>query len=346
MNAEQARAIAKAWVDQAGMHIPEFAGAVLHGSINWLEDCAVVAPTSDVDIIVLLSGAEIPTAPGKFLHEDLLLDISYLAEAEVDSAEAVLGNSHLAGSFRKGAVLADPTGRLAEVTNVVARDYAKRRWVVERCKHACRKALDHLASLDESAPLPDQVTAVLFGAGVTTHVLLVAGLRNPTVRNRYVAVRELLAEHDRLDIHEELLGLLGSAEMDQRRVERHLDTMTEAFDVAKEVVRTQFFFGSDISDVARPIAVDGSRELIDRGYHREAMFWIAATWSRCMKILATDAPPDHYAQFLPGYRAMLADLGLGSYADLAERADRIRNYLPQLWAAAATIIAPNPELVD
>jgi hypothetical protein len=187
---------------------------------------------------------------------------------------------------------------------------------------------------------------VLFGAGVTTHVLLVAGLRNPTVRSRYVAIRELLAEHDRLDIHEELLGLLGSAELDRLTVERHLETMTEVFDAAKEAVRSPFFFASDISDVARPIAVDGSRELIVRGFHREAMFWIAATNSRCLNILTTDATPEVYAGFEAGFHAMLADLGLGSFADLAERADRIRNSLPGLMDIAESIIAANPKIAD
>jgi hypothetical protein len=52
---------------------------------------------------------------------------------------------------------------------------------------------------------------VPFRRGITTHVLLVAGLRNPTVRNRYVAVRELLADYNAVELHEWLLELLGAA---------------------------------------------------------------------------------------------------------------------------------------
>ena len=38
--------------------------------------------------------------------------------------------------------------------------------------------------------------------------------------------------------------------------------------MAKAVVRTPYRFAADISDSARPVAIDGSRELIERGYHR------------------------------------------------------------------------------
>ena len=35
-----------------------------------------------------------------------------------------------------------------------------------------------------------------------------------------------------------------------------------------------------ITPAARPIAIDGSRELIEAGAHREAVFWIVATFAR------------------------------------------------------------------
>jgi hypothetical protein len=59
------------------------------------------------------------------------------------------------------------------------------------------------------------------------------------------------------------------------------------FDTAKAVIKTPFSFASDISDAAGPIAIDGSRELIERGLHREAVFWIVVTYSRCQKVLFT-----------------------------------------------------------
>src|SRR5262249_46822219 len=160
----------------------------------------------------------------------------------------------------------------------------------------------------------DQVAAWLFATGVTTHVLLVAGLKNPTVRRRYLAARELLAEYRVPDFYPTLLELLGCAQMSRARAEQHLAALADVVDIAKTVVKTPFFFASDISAIARPIAIDGSRELIERGYHREAIFWMVATYSRCQKVLSHDAPVNVQERFTPGYRQLLGDLGITSFA--------------------------------
>lgn len=192
------------------------------------------------------------------------------------------------------------------------------------------------------------MTVCLFAAGVTIHVLLVAGLQNPAVRRRYAAVRELLAEDSRLDFHKQLLRLLGCAAMERKRVEHHLDALdavTVAFDAAKRVHQTPSQFGSKISDAASPITIDGSRELIDRGLHREAVFWIAATYSRCRHILTTDAP-ELLARFDPSSGELLADLGIGSFSDRRLRCQEIEAFLSQLWEVAEVILAANPAIED
>jgi len=117
--------------------------------------------------------------------------------------------------------------------------------------------------------------------------------------------------------------------------------MTEAFDVTRQVIRTPVFFASDFSDVARPIAIDGTREMIDRGYHREAMFWIAATYARCQRVLATDASLELQDRFSPDFEHMLRDLGVVAYDDLYRRADEVRAYLPRLWEVAEQIMDSN-----
>ena len=187
--------------------------------------------------------------------------------------------------------------------------------------------------------------AWLFPTGVTTHVLLTAGLRNPTVRLRYLAARRLLADYGRPGFHQELLALLGCAELPRERVERHLTAMTAAFDTAAVVSATSFPFSSDITPAARPVAVDGSRDLVERGHHREAVFWVAATYARCLTILASDAPaaaPGH----TPGFEELLGDLGITSPADLGRRAGDVRGFLPGLGRVAEAILAANPAARD
>ena len=346
MNVKLAKDVAQQWVTEEAGKIPGFRGAFYHGSTNWLPDEADLPATSDLDIMVVLADPDPPEKPGKFIYHDVLLEISYLSENELRSPEQILGQSHMAGSFKAESILLDPTGRLAKLQTAVAADYAKRRWVYRRCEHVRSKILNNLRSLDETAPFHDQVLPWLFATGLTTHVLLVAGLKNPTVRRRYVAAREVLADYGRLDFYEDLLVPLGCAGMSRASVEHHLAALAEAFDATKTVIRTPFFFASDISDMARPIAIDGSREMIERGDHREAVFWIVATYSRCQKALYHDAPAGMRDRYSPGYRQLLGDLGITSFADLERRSAQLREFLPRVWEVAEAIMAANPDIED
>ncbi|MHB0877115.1 MAG: hypothetical protein ACYC5O_13850, partial [Anaerolineae bacterium] len=295
--------------------------------------------TSDLDVNVIVAGPNAPDKRTKFVYRDVLLEISYLPGDLFRSPEAVLGHYHLAGGLSTASIIVDPSGQLAALQATVSRDYAKRQWVRRRCQHASDRVLAQLEALSESDPWTDQVIGWLFATGVTTHVLLAAGLRNPTVRRRYVATRELLADYGRLDSYELLLELLGCARMSRTRVEEHLAAMTEVFDAAAAVIRSPFPFASDISPLARPIAIDGSREMIEQGYHREAIFWIAVTYGRCQQVLSVDAPPEVADRFAAGYRALLADLGITSFAGLQRRGEQVREHLPQVWALAEAIMA-------
>ena len=226
MLVKEAKAIARRWVLTEVGAIPGFAGAFYHGSTGWLADDDELPPASDLDIMVALADPNPPLKPGKFIYRKVLLEISYLAQAELQSPEQILGLSHLAGSFRTASIIADPTGQLTALQSRVAEDYAKRRWVYARCQQAQGKILDGLQRLRELGQFPDQVLSWLFPTGVTTHILLIAGLKNPTVRKRYLAVRELLADYDQLAFYGPLLALLGCAEWSREQVERHLTMMT------------------------------------------------------------------------------------------------------------------------
>lgn len=342
MLVRQAREVARRWVIEEASGAPGFAGAFSHGSTNWLPGDTTLPATSDLDVIVVLDDPDPPVKPGKFRYRGVLLEVSYLPSDQLRSPDLVLGRYDLAGSFRRPGIILDPSGALTALQAAVSTDYAKRRWVQRRCEDARDRVLRNLRSLDAAAPFHDQVTAWLFGTGVTTHVLLVAGLKNPTVRTRYVAARELLAEYGQSPFYPALLEPLGCARVGRARVERHLAALAEAFDAAKGVIESPFPFAADLSDQARPIAIDGSRELIARGDHREAIFWMVATYSRCEKVLHQDAPTGMRGRFTPGYRRLLGDLGITSFADLQRREEQVLELLPQVWVVAEAIMAANP----
>jgi hypothetical protein len=341
MLVKDAKDIARKWVIDEGSKLPGFYGAFYHGSINWLSDSSILSTTSDVDIMVVLDDSNPSDKLGKFIYQDIILEVSYLPSNQLLLPDQILAQYHLAGDFRVPSVILDPSGRLSNIQTAVAEDYAKRKWVYKRCEHAMDKIMKNLQSLNNLEPFHDQVAAWLFAAGVMCHVLLVAGLKNPTVRRRYLAVKELLEEYGYSNFYEILLEVLGCAKMNRTDVECHLARLVDVFDVAKRMIKTPFFFASDISDIARPIVIDGSKELIEGGYHREAVFWIAATYSRCQKILYHDAPVEVQNRFTPGYLQLLGDLGIASPFDLQQRGEQIKKLLPQLWSIAEVIISAN-----
>ncbi|MBN6058069.1 hypothetical protein JYK22_39470, partial [Nonomuraea sp. RK-328] len=336
-----AREAAARWVSEHARRDPGYRGAYVTGSTVGLPDDAELPPASDLDLFVV---TDTPGAkPGKLRYRGVLLEVSHLPWSALRSPDEVLASYHLAGAFRTDTVLDDPTGRLRALQEHVAARFAARPWVRRRCEDAVRTIETRLASLADPGDraFHEQVMSWLFGAGVTAHVPLVAALRNPTVRLRYPAAREVLASYGLAGLYPELLDLLGCSGLSAERVQSHVDELAETFDLAAGVAKTPFPFSGDITPAARPIAIGGSLELVERGDHREAVFWIIATFARCHAILASDAPPLHRSR-LPAFQAALADLGIASPADLRRRAGEVTRFLPRLRQAAEHILAANP----
>uniref|UniRef100_UPI00066E0109 hypothetical protein n=1 Tax=Nonomuraea sp. SBT364 TaxID=1580530 RepID=UPI00066E0109 len=366
---EEARRVAGEWARTEGARLPGFAGAFLTGSALWAEPGTVLPASSDVDVMVVLDDPARSAGGGKFRHRGVLLEVSCLPAAAVGSAQTVLGDYHLAGAFHRPGVLADPTGRLTSLQREVARRFAERHWVLARCDHALDRVRAFLADVAETGAPPGtepaepptaaagvgesagsgspagsegvgepagRVSAWLFGTGVTAHVLLVAGLRNPTIRRRYEAAGELLAGRGLSGYHEYLLDLLGCAALTPSRARHHLAALERAFDRAAPVHAPAYRFSSDITEAARPIAVDGSRDLIDRGLHREAVFWLVATYARCLAKLAA-AGQEPGAGLRDGFHELLTDLGAGTDRDRRHRATRVLTALPDLRRTAESL---------
>ncbi|MER6272513.1 hypothetical protein [Streptomyces sp900105755] len=340
-----ARSAAIQWVAQHARPDAGFRGAYFSGSTVGLPDDAELSPSSDVDIFVVTAQEDPPAKPGKLRFQNALLEVSYLPWTELASADDVLASYHLAGSFRTDAIIDDPTGDLHKLHAHISRHFAARPWVRRRCQDARHRIETRLAAIDTSAPFHEQVISWLFPTGVTCHVLLVAALRNPTVRLRYLAAREVLTDYGHLSLYPELLNLLGCSHLTAQRVQHHLRELATTFDATVQVAKTPFFFSSDITPTARPIAIDGSQRLIDSGDHHEAVFWIVATFARCHIILAADAPQLHDA-LAPAFQAAVTDLGISSTRDLIHRAEEVTRFLPRLWQTTESVLGSNPKLTE
>lgn len=338
MLVRDARATARAWVAEHAAHDTGFQGAFFTGSAAALPEDHELPASSDVDIAVVVAAPTPPAKLGKFAHGGVLLEVTYRAWAEIASVATVAGSYTLAPSFRNDQLIADPTGHLTRLREAIAPRFHQLAAIRLRAEDAIRELDSRLSASDPTAAWHDQVTAWMFPASIPTHVVLVAGLRNPTVRLRYLAARTVLRDHDQDALYLTLLRLLGCADCDPGTVQRHLDQLAVTFDQAAAVSRSRFPFSSDITGAARPIAIAGSQELVDGGDHREAVFWIVATFARCQQILAADAPAtlQHDAELR--FRAAVTDLlGVRDTADLLARSRAVRGLLPALRASAAAI---------
>lgn len=337
MRVDLAREAARQWVRTASASLPGFRGAYTAGSTNWLSDDAELPASADLDLMLVLADPYRSITRSKFHYQGVLLETTYLREDLFRLPDQILGDYHLAPSLATAHLLADPTGILAALQAEVRREYATPAWVRRRCAQTRDRVLHHLKSRRADAPLHDQAIATLFGAGVLAHLVLVAGLRNPTIRTRYVAARQLLSSHGRLSELETLLELLGATRVTRAQAEGHLAALDAVFDTASRANATPFPFAGDLSAAARPIVFEGSRALFDDGFHREAMFWIAVTHSRCRQVLVGDSsahqPPGHE----DSYRDLLAALGLDSESSQRRRCAQIEQALPHLWSIAAAI---------
>lgn len=335
--AGEAKIAARAWATNLASDMPGYCAAFVAGSTAGLPDSSLLPTWSDTDVMVVRDDAG-STKAGKFVFKGVLLDGTILARDSLADIESVLGQYHLAHALAAGEAIDDPTGWLTEIQRVVGREYPRRRWVEARCANARESVTSGFQALSASSSLAEQAQAWVFPTGVMTHILLVAGLRNPTVRRRYEAVRDLLAEHGQLGLHEQLLESLGSRRMTKDQVGRHLDAVTRMFDAAALAPANSYRFSSDVSQIARPISIDGSWDMIERGYHREAVFWLIVTGSRALQKLAYGAGPEAASRFEPEFASLLSDLGIDTFDDVLPRREHALNLLPEVWRVARQIM--------
>ncbi|MFK3938177.1 hypothetical protein ACI2JA_11805 [Alkalihalobacillus sp. NPDC078783] len=343
MNVKEARRVAFEWVSQFSSRHLTFHSAYLAGSITELKELDELTQSSDVDVFIVVNSNDVPLKPGKIRASGVCLDITYLPWSVVRKTDNVQRSYHLANSLKKNTILLDPTGELQQVQSIVESQFYQRKWVEARCEDARSRITNNLDTLPAHSTWAEQVTGWLFAAGVMTHVLLVADVRNPTVRLRYLRVKEMLHHYGLDHIYIDLLNFLGCQHLTPTIITSHLEQLEETFDVAASVAKTPLFFSTDLTQEAKAISIQGSRDLIAAGHHHEAIFWMVATYARCHQIFTLDAP---HLLSMKGFNKLLLDLGIRSPTDLNQRANKVREYLPELKKQAQYIMSINSRIEE
>ena len=340
MTAGQVRRTASDWILTNGSEIPGFCGAFFAGSINWTDEDVEWPATSDVDVFVVVDSTETSELERGIRHyglDDVLLEVSVFASERFQTAEEVLSDYPMACHFSVSSIITDPTGKLNELHNDVSEHYAERKWIRKRIQQLNESVLSEM----EEGPFD-----LFFTVTRTAQVLLLANLLSPTWRKALMISREILASMNNLSLHEKMLEFFGCADLDPGEVESLFTQCATAFEYAKGIVCTPFVGDVNISDLARPKWIGGSREVIDMGYHREAVPWMLVIRSLCQTAINNDAPEDLKDRYDEEYKGILERLGLGSSPDYEQRAVLGREMLKETMHAAEVVMKRNPDVID
>lgn len=294
--------IATNWIASSGL---EFSAAIIGGSVGYAEPDALLSPAQDIDCYLIVDGNAPEGKIGKILVEGALLDVSWIPWSALENAE---DDAFMASMLKYGRIIEDD-GRLTTLQAKIKRDFVTSETLTERVESIREKIRSGLAVDSSHLSHPEQVLNWLFPATLLTHYVLAISCAPMTVRKRFLAAKVPYQPRD----YEALLALYSFDTVTRQQAQSWLDFTARLFDATAEIAKTSTrFWATDIQPIARHIAIDGSQQLIDEGHHREAVFWIVATSSRCLTV-RNDAEVDS-VHFLREYWHMLRAL----YMETAE----------------------------
>jgi hypothetical protein len=338
MNVKQVIEQTAAWVEQQGRQIPGFYGAHLMGSILSMPPDSPFPAYRDVDFNIVVRDEAHATETHDVAYNGLILEYSTISIARYRSPEDVLSNPELAANLAVNGILADPHGILAPLHQAVAEQYAQRRWVLARCGYEQQVAMQALAGTRQAGSPPEAIWLLSSMALFLAGLLAEASLRPPTHRRCLVLLRDVLHAAGRRDLHEATLQLLGWAHLRQQEVEAYLGDCALAFDHAVAVTRTPVPFQFKLQPHVRPYIIAGAQEMIDQGYHREAMFWIGGFLMFANSAIQADAPSAEKPYFQAMLDRLVAEMGLGTPAAIAARAREAEDLAGAIVAVADALV--------
>jgi hypothetical protein len=345
MNVGQVIELAREWVEIYGSKIPGFCGAHLMGGLNFNPKDSPFPSYRDVDLNILLRDGD-----GWDVHDlsykGLILEYGSVNIEAYKSAEIVLSDPRLASNLAVNSILSDPMGILASLHKTVALEYPHRKWVLARCDSAKSAAKDSLNELSQSSsPIYgfSNLGLLIFDL---SGLIAIAGLKPPTNRRSLVLAKEVLETWGQTDLHEEILKVYGSAHFSKPEVEAYLPICAIAFDKAVEVKQTAVPYGYKLHSQVKPYFIDGAKEMIDEGHHREALIWIAAGILISTNAILVDAQEDEKPMFLANAYQLLSDIQLITPEDIESRIQQARALTDHVFKIADTIVSQNSEIME
>jgi hypothetical protein len=347
LSTEQVIERTKDWVRMQAEQLSGFVGAHLMGGITSMASSDPFPTYRDVDLhIILKDNIDIPGENAEALYQGLMIEVGFRQQKDYCTPEVVLADPVIASHMAVPSIVSDPTGFLTRLHEVVAREYARRKWVQARCDSEKREAF---GVLEIAAHIPDPLSAFrLLGYAGTyvSAVLALVSLKAITGRRCYIQMRHILESWGRTDLYERLLEVVGFAQTTREQAERYLQDGVSAFDIAVKVKRTPHQFGHKMYAHLRPYLVEGAREMMAEGYYHEAVGWTMAFYGSAMQIIQTDAPLQLTLDMQGKFDECMSQFGLNGATSWEERIARARALFREVFTLADEIIACNSAVFD
>ncbi|MFN8470540.1 MAG: hypothetical protein U0X20_33605 [Caldilineaceae bacterium] len=343
MNVEQVIAVAKEWVDAEASRMPGFCGAHLMGGVTYTPRQSTFPAYRDVDMSIILEGKQ-ELGVHDVAYRGLILEYGEHGVERYAQPPTVLADPELASNLVADSILADPHGMLAPLQAAVRQEYARRKWVLARCDAGAAGAQRYLAAVGQQQTLAGfQVCLVNFLLGMTEQCAS-ATLAPPTHRRCLVVMRQALEGYGESALAERVLALIGFAHLTPAAVAGYLHECMVTFDRAVQIVRSPVIYKFKLQPHVRPYVVEGSQEMIDQGFHREAMYWIWTNLAVANNAIQTDGDDADKRIYQAKLDCLLEDMGWRDPAARAPKLAAAQQLAAEVAAAARRIVDCHPQI--
>jgi len=165
------------------------------------------------------------------------------------------------------------------------------------------------------------------------------------MRKSLVNSRETLVDIGNAELYENILKIVGVCDITEVEVLDYITELTSAYDYALSVIQTRFYGDFDVNPFARPVAIDGSRNLLDAGYHREAMYWVICMRNWVQNVIENDGTEPEKTRFRAAYNHLLSAISIRNLHDLSTTANALREFIPEIMSTAYEIINQHPDII-
>ncbi len=169
-------------------------------------------------------------------YQGLSIEAGLKSQQDCESAELVLANPTIAHHLTVDSVLYDPGGWLGGLQTAVRSESPRRKWVLARVEYERKKQSEILAQRSMARAMSGatgEMGVLGYSQTCIAALLSIVTLRAPTTGSRaLLRVREVVADYSVPYLYEELLAVLGVANLRPDQVMQRLEEGAGAFDLA------------------------------------------------------------------------------------------------------------------